>query len=68
VTPLDADTLNLLGIEGFQWEPIDRKWLEEIAYAFLDLLDGEITCTATSTDVMPGSKPYIKKKRDKHPL
>jgi NAD(P)-dependent dehydrogenase (short-subunit alcohol dehydrogenase family) len=23
-----------------------------------DLLDGRITCTASSTEVMPGSKPY----------
>jgi hypothetical protein len=58
-TPLDSDTLNLLGVEGIQFAPIERKWLAEIGHAFLDLLDGQITCTAVSTDVMPGSKPYI---------
>jgi hypothetical protein len=57
-TPLDADTLNMLGIEGHFTGPIERKWLEEVGYAFLDLLDGKIACDATSTDVMPGSKPY----------
>jgi hypothetical protein len=58
-TPLDSDTLDLLGVEGIQFAAIERKWLQEIGYAFLDLLDGQITCTASSTDVMPGSKPYI---------
>ena len=56
--PLDADTLNLLGIEGQFTAPVERKWLEEIGYAFLDLLAGKITGTAASTEVMPGSKPY----------
>lgn len=56
--PLDSDTLNLLGIEGIQFAPIERNLLQEVGYAFLDLLDGRITGTASSTDVMPGSKPY----------
>ena len=60
-TPLDADTLNLLGIEGGQFTaPIERKWLQEIRRAFLDLLDGKIDCVPSSTEVMPGSKPYIR--------
>jgi hypothetical protein len=58
-TPLDADTLNLLGIEGGQFTvPIERKWLQDIGHAFLDLLDGKITGVPSSTEVMPGSKPY----------
>jgi hypothetical protein len=58
-TPLDADTLNLLGIEGGQFtKTIDRKWLQEIGYAFLDLLDGKISGVASSTEIMPGSTPY----------
>lgn len=57
--PLDADTLNLLGIEGGRFTaPIEREWLRDIGHAFLDLLDGKISCVASSTDVMPGSKPY----------
>jgi len=57
-TALDANTLDLLGIEGIQFAPIERMWLQEIGLAFLDLLDGKITCTPSSTEVMPGSKPY----------
>jgi hypothetical protein len=57
--PLDAHSLNLLGIEGVQFmEPIERIWLQDIAHAFIDLLDGKITCFATSADIMPGSAPY----------
>ena len=63
-TPLDADTLNLLGIEGQFTGPIERKWLQEVGYAFLDLLDGKIACVASSTDVMPGSKPYERRTSD----
>ncbi|MGE0605485.1 MAG: hypothetical protein AB7O62_00050 [Pirellulales bacterium] len=59
-SPLDAATINLLGIEGFQFFSIERRCLADIVYAFLDLLDGKITCTARSTDVMPGSKPYVR--------
>lgn len=55
---LDSDTLNLLGIEGMQCAPIERTWLQEIGHAFLDLLDGKIRCVPSSTEVMPGSKPY----------
>jgi hypothetical protein len=57
-TPLDASTLDLLGVEGIQFASIERRWLVEIGRAFIDLLDAKITCTAASTEVMPGSKPY----------
>lgn len=57
--PLDTATINLLGIEGRQFAPIERNCLKDIAHAFLDLLDGQITSTAHSTEIMPGSKPYI---------
>jgi hypothetical protein len=58
-TLLDAATLNLVGIEGGRFiAPIERKWLEDIAHAFLDLLDGKVSCVPSSTEVMPGSKPY----------
>jgi hypothetical protein len=57
-TPLDAGTLNLLGIEGSHLAPVERRWLQEIGQAFIDLLDGKITGTASSTEVMPGSIPY----------
>jgi hypothetical protein len=62
-TSLDADTLNLLGIEGIQCAPIERKWLHEIGQAFLDLLDEKITCTASSTELMPGSTPFSRRSR-----
>jgi hypothetical protein len=55
---LDPDTLNLLGIEGQFTTPIERKWLQDIGHAFLDLLDAKISCVPSSTEVMPGSKPY----------
>jgi hypothetical protein len=55
---LNADTINLLGIEGRDFFDIDRAHLKDIGYAFLDLLDGRIESTARSTEVMPGSKPY----------
>src|SRR5438874_7406196 len=36
-TTLDADTLNLLGIEGGQFTAtIERKWLQDTGHAFLD--------------------------------
>jgi hypothetical protein len=57
-TVLDPGTLDLLGIEGIEFAPIERKWLQEIGQAFLDLLDDKVTCKVSSTDVMPGSKPY----------
>ena len=56
--PLDAETMNLLAIEGQFTAPIERKWFEEIGYAFLDLIDGKISGTPASTEIMPGSKPY----------
>jgi hypothetical protein len=56
--PLDANTMNLLAIEGQFTAPIERKWFEEIGYAFLDLIDGKISGTPASTEIMPGSKPY----------
>jgi hypothetical protein len=57
--PLDANTLNLMCFDGgdFTWI-IERKWLLDIGQAFLDLLDGKITCTVRFTEVMPGSIPY----------
>lgn len=59
--PLDANTLNLLGIEGGVFtKPIERKWVEEVGHAFLDLLDGKINGVPTSTEIMPGSKPYVR--------
>jgi hypothetical protein len=67
-TPLDFDSLNLLGIEGGHFTaPIDRKWLREIGYAFLDLLDGKISGVPSSTEIMPGSKPYIRSDTDGRP-
>jgi hypothetical protein len=63
--PLEAGTLNLLGIEGGLFTaPIERKWLEEIGHAFVDLLDGKITCTPSSAEIMPGSKPYMRNPTD----
>jgi hypothetical protein len=56
-TPLDAGTLDLLGIEGIHFASIERRWFVEIGRAFIDLLEGKITCTAASAEVMPGSKP-----------
>jgi hypothetical protein len=61
--PLDADTLNLLGNEGrVLTKPIERKWVEEIGHAFLDLIDGKISGDPSSTEIMPGSKPYTRNK------
>ena len=58
-TPLDAGTLGLLAIEGLEFTaPIERKMLQDIGHAFLDLLDGKISSVASSTDIMPGSRPY----------
>lgn len=59
-SPLHADTINLLGIEGCQYFDLERDWLRDIGYAFIDLLEGRITATARSTDIMPGSKPYAR--------
>ena len=59
--PLDADTLNLLAVPGEFTVPIDRQRLQDIAHAFLDLLEGKITAVSSSTDIMPGSKPYTRR-------
>lgn len=56
--PLDAATLGLLGFEHGYGRSIERPRLEDVGHAFLDLLDGKISCLASSTDVMPGSTPY----------
>ena len=58
---LAADTLNLLGNEGSQYFDIDRERLIDVAFAFIDLLEGRIVHTAHSTDIMPGSKPYARR-------
>jgi len=58
--PLDAATINLLGIDGGEYCSMARAPLKDIADAFIDLLDGKVKCTARSTAVMPGSKPYTR--------
>ena len=58
---LAADTLNVLGNEGYQYFDIDRERLIDIGFAFIDLLEGHIAHTACSTDIMPGSKPYARR-------
>ena len=58
-SPLDAATINLLGIEGGQFcSSIERSCLKDVAYAFIDLLDGKIKGKASPAEVMPGTKPY----------
>ena len=65
-TPLHAESLNVLGNEAQQFAaPIERQWLEDIGHAFLDLLDGKISGMASSTEVMPGSKPYRRSINDR---
>jgi hypothetical protein len=54
-TPLDADTLNLLGIDGRFIAPVERTRIHDIAQAFLDLLDGKVGGGPSSTRAMPGS-------------
>ncbi|MCE9526036.1 MAG: hypothetical protein K8R36_08280, partial [Planctomycetales bacterium] len=44
--PLDGKTLDLLGIEGFQFNDLSRDCLKDIARAFHDLLDDKIKSTA----------------------
>jgi hypothetical protein len=58
--PLQADTINLLAIGDCKIVDVERDWLRDIGYAFIDLLEGRITATARSTDIMPGSKPYTR--------
>jgi hypothetical protein len=53
---LDATTLNLLGMEGEWTAPVARARLQDVGRAFLDLLDGRITRTTLSADVIAGSK------------
>lgn len=55
---LDAPTLNLLGIDGQFTRDIPAQSMRDVAHAFLDLLDGNIRTDASTTDTMPGSKPY----------
>lgn len=57
---LDANTLNLLGNEGCKYSNLDRDRLLDIGIAFVDLLDGRIVNTAHSTEIMPGSIPYVR--------
>ena len=66
-TKLQADTLNLLGIEGCKYVDLDRDYLIDIGYAFIDLLEERIAGTASSTDVMPGSKPYARERNGTKP-
>jgi hypothetical protein len=57
--PLDHATLNLLGIENGHFSaPLERWRLRDVGYAFLDLLDGMIADTSSSSRIMPGSFPY----------
>ena len=53
---LDGPTLDLLGIEGTFRDPFETSRLIEVGEAFVRLLDGQITDTATSTEFMPGSR------------
>jgi len=55
---LDANVLNLLGIEGRYSEPLEKRCLEDIGYAFIDLLEGRVVQTAASVEIIPGSIPY----------
>lgn len=56
--PLHAETLNLLGIDWRFKADVSASSLVDVGHAFLDLLDGKVTADASSTEVMPGSKPY----------
>ena len=64
---LQADTVNLLGIEGCKYVDLERDYLLDIGYAFVDLLEDRIAGTARSTDVMPGSKPYARERNRTKP-
>lgn len=66
-TPVEGHTMSLLGIEvGSCNVPVERWKLRDVGHAMLDLLDGELDCTAMSTEIMPGSKPYNSKHRPSH--
>ena len=54
---LDSGVINLLN-GGCEFVNIERELLCDIGNAFNDLISGKITETASSTDIMPGSKPY----------
>ncbi|HXE51928.1 MAG TPA: hypothetical protein VN541_02890 [Tepidisphaeraceae bacterium] len=52
---INNDALNLLGIEGVRFgSDIEKRRLIEIGNAFLDLIDGKITGTASDTSFVPG--------------
>ena len=53
---LNGPTLDVLGIDGTFHDGFDTRRLIEVGNAFKDSLAGRITCTAESTDFMPGSK------------
>lgn len=53
---LDAETLNLLGMDARFSSDIEARRLIDVGQAFLDLLDGKIETVVGSTDFMPGSK------------
>jgi hypothetical protein len=57
---LDPQTFNLLGMADdlMLIAPIERRALQGIGQAFLDLMDGKIDGRCSSTAIMPGSKPY----------
>jgi hypothetical protein len=60
--PLDPHTLNLFGFEDpYFSKPIDRTWLIDIGHVFLDLMDGKIDSFASSSEIMPGTTPYLRK-------
>ncbi len=64
--PIPKDALNLLGIEGIVFEaPEEKKRIQEIGYAFLDLLDGKLTSTVSSSSgISPGTIPYPPQTKD----
>jgi hypothetical protein len=56
-TEIQPGILNLLGVEPIIWTmPIKTAGLQEIASAFIDLLEGRIDAKANSMEFMPGSR------------
>lgn len=56
---LDKDVLNLLGFwePGIVWTGDVESWsLREVGHAFVGLVEGKITGTASSTELMPGTR------------
>jgi hypothetical protein len=54
---INKDALNLLCFEGVVWgDDFETRRLVEVADAFVNLLDGKISCTASSTEFMPGTR------------